>query len=161
MFLGDGVSERDLRGWKFGSDPLLGHPAAVVSILGSTITSSGSGGAPGSPGLKRLEEVVEEVVEEAAAMLAAAAGSPSFCIEGRLSEPCMSEVEGLRSPSGWKSRVELLEKELGRSVVVLGVLREQPDEELEAAAAEIVKEKTKMSMLSGRFRQQKDRRVAY
>lgn len=127
-----GVSERDRRGWKFGSSPLLVQPGAVVSMLDgdSTITSLGSGGAPGSPGLGRLEEVVEE----GTAMLAPATEgkSPPFCNDGRLSEPTTSDMEGLRSPSGWKSMVELLENVEGMSLVVLGELLS--DEEPEAAA---------------------------
>lgn len=87
------MSERDLRGWKFGSPPLLVHPGAATSMLegDSTISSSGSGGAPGSPGLGRLEEVVEE----AAGMLAPATEdkSPPLCNDGRLSEPATSKVE--------------------------------------------------------------------
>lgn len=131
-----GVSERDRSGWKFGSPPLLEHPGAPASMLegDSTITSSGSGGAPGSPGLGRLEEVVEE----ATPMLGPApeGESPPFCNDGRLSEPTTSEEEGLRSPSGWKSRVELCDNVVGRSLVVLGVLRQLSDEELEAPAVE-------------------------
>lgn len=131
-----GVRERDRRGWKFGSPPLLLHPGVAASMLegDSTITSSGSGGAPGSPGLGRLEEVVEEATE----MLTPATEdkSPSFCKDGRLREAATSEVEGLRSPSGWKSMVESFENVLERSLVVLGVLRLLSDEELEAPAAE-------------------------
>lgn len=135
MFLCDvGVSERDRSGWKFGSPPLLVHPDAPASMLegDSAITSSGSGGAPGSPGLGRMEEVVEE----ATPMLAPATEGRSapLCNEGRLSEPTASEEEGLRSPSGWKSRVELCENIVERSLVVLGVLRVLSDEELEAPA---------------------------
>lgn len=130
-----GVSERDRSGWKFGSPPVLVHPGASASMLegDSTMTSSGSGGAPGSPGLGRLEEVVEE----ATPMLAAPtpeARTPLLWSDGRLSEPATSEVEGLRSPSGWNSRVELFENIVGRSVVVLGMLRLLSDEELEAPA---------------------------
>lgn len=135
MLLWDvGVSERDRSGWKFGSPPLLLQPDAPASMLvgDSTITSSGSGGAPGSPGFGRLEEVVEE----ATLMLTTApeGESPPLCNDGRLSEAATSEVEGLCSPSGWKSRVELCEKLVGRSLVVLGLLRLLSDEELEAAA---------------------------
>lgn len=133
-----GVSERDRRGWKFGSPPLLVHPGPAASMLegDSTITSSGTAGAPGSPGFGRLEEVAVE--EEAAAMLApdTECKFPPLCKDGRLSEPATSEVEGLCSPSGWKSRVELFENVGGRSVVVLGVLRLLSDEELEAPAVE-------------------------
>lgn len=129
-----GVRERDRKGWKFGSPPLLVHPGAAASMLegDSTITSSGSGGAPGSPGLGRLEEVVEE----ATPMLAPAtdAKSPLFCSDGKLSEPITSEVEGLRSPSGWKSRVELFENVEGKSQVVVRVERLVSQEELEAPA---------------------------
>lgn len=128
-----GVRERDRRGWKFGSPPLLVHPGAAASMLegDSTITSSGSGGAPGSPGLGRLEEVVEE----ATPMLVPATEAKSpFCNEGRLSEPVTSEVEGLRSPSGWKSRVELFENVEGKSQVVVRVVRLVSHEELEAPA---------------------------
>lgn len=127
-----GVSERDRRGWKFGSPPLLVHPGAPASKLegDSTITSSGSGGAPGSPGFGRLEEVVEETAPMLA--LAPEGKSPPFCNDGRLSEPATSEVEGLRSPSGWKSRVELFENDVGRSLV--RVLRLLSDEELETPA---------------------------
>lgn len=130
-----GVSERDRSGWKFGSPPVLVHPGASASMLegDSTMTSSGSGGAPGSPGLGRLEEVVEE----ATPMLAAPTPegrTPLLWSDGRLSEPATSEVEGLRSPSGWNSRVELFENIVGRSVVVLGMLRLLSDEELEAPA---------------------------
>ncbi len=136
MLLWDvGVSERDRSGWKFRSPPLLVHPCAPASMLegDSTITSSGSGGAPGSPGFGRLE-----VVEEATPMLHTApeGRSTPLCNEGRLSEAAMSEVEGLRSPSGWKSRVELLENMVGRSVVVVEVLRGLSDEEEEAPAVE-------------------------
>lgn len=135
MFLCDvGVRERDRRGWKFGSPPPLVHPGATASMLEGdwTMISSGSGGAPGSPGLGRLEEVVED----ATPMLAPATEgkSPPFCNDGRLSEPATSEVEGLRSPSGWKSRVELLENVEGLTLVVLGVLKLLSDEELEAPA---------------------------
>lgn len=129
-----GVRERDRSGWKFGSPPLLVHPGAPASMLegDSTITSSGSGGAPGSPGLGRLEEVVEETTP----MLAPdrERESPSFCNDGRLSDAATSEVEGLFSPSGWKSRVELFENEEGKSLGVFGVLKLVSDEELEAAA---------------------------
>lgn len=133
LLLDVGVSDRDRSGWKFGSPPLLVHPCAPASMFeGSSITSSGSGGAPGSPGLGRLEEVVEETTP----MLTPAPGDRStpLCNDGRLSEPVASEVEGLRSPSGWKSRVELLENIVGRSLVVLCVLRVLSDEELEAPA---------------------------
>lgn len=111
---------------------MLVHPCAAASMLegDSTITSSGSGGAPGSPGLGRLEEVVQE----APVMLAKEAESPPFCKDGILSEPATSEVEGLRSPSGWNSRVELFENVDRRSVVVVGLLRLLSDEELEAPA---------------------------
>lgn len=124
-----GVSERDRSGWKFGSPPLLVHPDAPASKLegDSTRTSSGSGGAPGSPGLRRLEEVVEE----ATAMLAP---DPEGCNDGRLSEPATSEVEGLCSPSGWKSKVELFENVDERSLDMVGVLRLLSDEELDAPA---------------------------
>lgn len=131
MFLDDvGVSERDRRGWKFGSPPVLEHPGVVASMLegDSTITSSGRGGAPGSPGLGRLEEVVEEAAPDTEGH------SPPFCNDGMLSEPVVSEVHGLRSPSGWKSMVELLENVRGRSLLVLGELRLLSDEELEAPA---------------------------
>ncbi|KAK5889217.1 hypothetical protein CesoFtcFv8_015241 [Champsocephalus esox] len=57
-----GVRERDRRGWKFGSPPVLVHPGTPASMLegDSTVTSSGSGGAPGSPGRGRMEEALEE-----------------------------------------------------------------------------------------------------
>ncbi len=131
-----GVSERDRSGWKFGSPPLLVHPGAPASMLegDSTITSSGSGGAPGSPGLGRLEEVVEEATPMLAPL--PEGKSPPFCNDGRLSEPTTSEEEGLRSPSGWKSRVELFDNIVGRSLVELGALRLLSDEELEAPAVE-------------------------
>lgn len=142
-----GVSERDRRGWKLGSPPVLVHPGVVVSMLegASSTTSSGSGGAPGSPGLGRLEEVVEE----AAAMLTppTEGKSPGFCNDGRLSEADTSEVEGLRSPSGWKSRVELFENVVRRSVeVVLGELRVLSDEELEAPAVTEEDEEMRMNV---------------
>lgn len=99
----------------------------------SIITSSGRGGAPGSPGLGRLDEVV--VVEETAAMLTQSPWDTSqlFCSDGRFSETEASEVEQLRSPSGWKSMVELVENDVGRSLVPLGRLRPLSDEELEAS----------------------------
>lgn len=129
-----GVSERDRRGWKFGSPPVLVHPVAPASMLegDSTIISSGSGGAPGSPGFGRLEEDVEETMPMLA--LAPEGETPPFCNDDILREAATSEVEGLRSPSGWKSRVELFENVLGRSQVVLGGLKLLSDEELEAAA---------------------------
>lgn len=142
----DGVSERDLSGWKLGSPPPLLHPGVPASTLagGSTITSSGRGGAPGSPGLGRLEE--EEVVEETAAMLTPEAqgrGSPPLCTEGRVMEPTTSEVEGLRSPSGWKSRVEQWENMVEGVLLLLGGLRllseEEETEELEACAVQVKK----------------------
>lgn len=130
-----GVSERDRSGWKFGSPPVLVHPPAPLSTLegDSAITSSGSGGAPGSPGLRRLEEVVEETTPT---LWAAPEGRPPLlCIDGRLSDCATSEVDGLRSPSGWKSSVELLENIVGRSLVVVGVLMAlSEEEELEAPA---------------------------
>lgn len=113
------------------------HPCAPASMLDgdSTITSSGSGGAPGSPGLRRLEEVVDETT----LMLAPAPEGepPPLCMDGRVSEPVTSEEEGLRSPSGWKSTVELFENMVVRSLVVLGVLTLLSDEELEAPAVEL------------------------
>lgn len=132
-----GVSERDRSGWKFGSPPVLVHPCASASTLegDSTMTSSGSGGAPGSPGLGRLEELVEV----ATPMLLAPTPegmTPHFCNDGRLSEPATSELEGLRSPSGWKSKVELFENVVGRSLVVLGGLTLLSDEELGAPAVD-------------------------
>lgn len=135
MFLCDvGVSERDRRGWKLGSPPLLVHPGDVASMLegDSAMTSSGRGGAPGSPGFGRLEEV-----EEGAAVRLAPAmegRSPHFCNEGER-ELARSEVEGLLSPSGWNRRVELFEKVLGRSVVVVRLLKLLSEDELEAPAA--------------------------
>lgn len=71
MLLGGvGVSERDRRGWKFGSPPVLVHPSAPASMLewASAMTSSGRGGAPGSPGLGRLGEAVEEATLMLASM---------------------------------------------------------------------------------------------
>lgn len=97
--------------------------------------SSGSGGAPGSPGLGRLEELVED----ATLMLGVTTPegmTPHFCSDGRLSEPATSELDGLRSPSGWKSKVELFENVVGRSLVVLGVLMLVSGEELETPAAD-------------------------
>lgn len=131
-----GVSERDRRGWKFGSPPVLVHPGVAASSLegDSTMTSSGSGGAPGSPGFGRLEDVVEGtlmLVEQTPE-----GKTPLFWNDGRLSEPATSELEGLCSPSGWNSRVELFENMVGRWVVVLGVLRLLSDEELEAPVVE-------------------------
>lgn len=61
--------------------------------------------------------------------------SPHFCNEGER-ELARSEVEGLLSPSGWKRRVELFEKVLGRSVVVVRLLKLLSEDELEAPAAE-------------------------
>lgn len=129
-----GVSERDRRGWKFGSPPLLVHPAAPASMLegDSTITSSGTAGAPGSPGFGRLEELVEDTT----VMLAPATEGrfPLLCSDGRLRDPATSEVEGLRSPSGWRSMVELFENVTGKSLLVLEGLKVLSDEELEAPA---------------------------
>lgn len=134
MFLCEvGVSERDRRGWKLGSPPVLVQPGVPASRLDgdSMSTSSGSGGAPGSPGRGRLDVGVEGEV-----MLAPAteASSPPLCNEGRVSELATSEDDGLCSPSGWKSRVELREKELGRSLVKVGVLRVVSLEELDFSA---------------------------
>lgn len=131
-----GVSERDRRGWKLGSPPLLVHPGDVVSMLegDSAITSSGSGGAPGSPGLGRLEEVEEGATPRLAP--AAEGKSPHFCNEDMLRELARSEVEGLRSPSGWNRRVELFEKVLGRSAIVVRVLKLLSEDELEAPTAD-------------------------
>lgn len=120
-----GVSDRDRRGWKLESPPLLVHPGVVASMLegDSNRISSGSGGAPGSPGFGRLEDAVEE----AALTLAPTAegGCSHFCSEGALSKPAASEAEGLCSPSGWKSSVELLENVLGGSPVVKELLDEE------------------------------------
>lgn len=141
MFLDDvGVSERDRRGWKFGSPPVLEQPGVVASMLegDSTITSSGSGGAPGSPGRGRQEEVMEETAPDSEGHAA------PFCNDGRLSELAMSEVHGLRSPSGWKSMVELLENVRARSLLVLGELRLLSDEELEAPA--VLRQTTERSL---------------
>lgn len=136
MFLCDvGVRERDRRGWKFGSPPPLVHPGVEASMFegGSTMTSSGRGGAPGSPGLGRLEDVVGEAM---LTLVPATEGrSLPFCKDGRLSERATSEVEGLPSPSGWKRRVELCENVVGGSLVVFGELKVLSDEEAEAPAA--------------------------
>lgn len=128
------MRERDRSGWKFGSPPLLLHPCAAESMLDgdSTCTSSGRGGAPGSPGLGRLDEDVEEAVP----MLAPEVESPDFCNDGRFRELPMSEVEGLCSLSGWYMRVELFENVVGRSPGLLGVLKAPSDDEPKAPAAE-------------------------
>lgn len=78
------------------------------------------------------------MVEETAAMLTQSPGGTSqlFWKDGRFSEADASEVEQLRSPSGWKSMVELVENDVGRSLVLLGRLRPLSDEELEASTAE-------------------------
>jgi len=128
-----GVRERDRRGWKFGSPPLLVHPGVPASMSegdSSTIPSSGSGGAPGSPGLGRMEEVVEEATPT---LTPDADGkSPPFWNDGSLSEPATSGEAGLRSPSGWKSRVEWLENTEGLSLAGIGLLTTPTDGELEA-----------------------------
>lgn len=100
-----------------GSPPVLVHPCAPGSMLVEDSTSSsGSGGAPGSPGLGR----VEGLVEEDTAMLAPPTEdkSASFFRELMLSDPTMSEQEGLASPTGWKSMVGSFENVLERSLVV-------------------------------------------
>lgn len=131
------MSERDRSGWKFGSPPVLVHPIASASMLegDSSIASSGSGGAPGSPGFGRLEEVVEEATPMLTAATSEGKALPLWN-DGRLSEPATSELDGLLSPSGWNSRVELFENEVGKLVVVLPVLTLLTDEELEAPAVE-------------------------
>lgn len=128
------MSERDRSGWKFGSPPVLVHPIAPASMLegDSAMTSSGNGGAPGSPGFGRLE-----VVEETTLMLAVLTSegkTPSPWNDGRLSEAATSELEGLFSPSGWNSSVELFENVVERLVVVVVELKLLSDEELEAPA---------------------------
>lgn len=127
-----GLRERDRRGWKFGSPPLLVHSCAPPSMLegDSTRTSSGSGGAPGSPGLGRLEEATPMLTP------ATEDKSPPFLNDGRSTVPIIFEVEGLCSPSGWKSMVESFENVLERSPAVLGELRLLTGEELEASAEE-------------------------
>lgn len=105
------------------SPPPLVHPCAPASILevDSSSSSSGSGGAPGSPGLGR----VDEVVEEDTAMLPLPSKETSFPLlgpDGRLSDPTMSEVEGLPSPSGWRSMVDSFENVLERSLIAPEVL---------------------------------------
>lgn len=137
MLLGEvGVSERDRSGWKFGSPPVLEHPIAPASMLegDSAMTSSGSGGAPGSPGFGRLE-VVEETTQTLAASTPEGKTLPLWN-DGRLSEEATSELEGLFSPSGWNSSVELFENVVERLVVVVDELRLLSDEEVEAPAVE-------------------------
>lgn len=131
-----GVSERDRSGWKFGSPPVLVHPMAPASMLegGSAMTSSGSGGAPGSPGFGRLE-VVEETTQTLAA-LASEGRTPPLWYDGRLSDVATSELDGLFSPSGWNSSVELFENVVERLVVVVVEQKLLSDEELEAPAVE-------------------------
>lgn len=127
-----GVSERDRSGWKLGSPPVLVHPIAPASMsLGdSAMSSSGSGGAPGSPGFGRLE-VAEETTQTLAASTSEGK-TPPLWYDGRLSEASTSEIEGLFSPSGWKSSVEFFENVVERLVVVVVELRSE--EELEDAA---------------------------
>lgn len=129
------MSERDRSGWKFGSPPVLVHPIAPASMLAgdSAMTSSGSGGAPGSPGFGRLE-VVEETTQMLAALTSEGKTLPLWN-DGRLSEVATSEVDGLFSPSGWNSSVELFENVAERLVLVVVELRLLSDEELEAPAA--------------------------
>lgn len=131
-----GVSERDRSGWKFGSPPVLVHPMAPASMLegDSAMTSSGSGGAPGSPGFGRLE-VVEETTQTLAA-LASEGRTPPLWYDGRLSDVATSELDGLFSPSGWNSSVELFENVVERLVVVVVEQKLLSDEELEAPAVE-------------------------
>lgn len=125
------MSDRDRSGWKFESPSLLAHPGVAASMLegDSSRISSGSGGAPGSPGFGRLEEAPPVLAPTSDG------GLLHFCNDGTLSEPATSEVEGLRSPSGWKSSVELLENVLARSLVALGGLKELSDEEQETPEA--------------------------
>lgn len=128
------MRERDRSGWKLGSPPLLLHPCPAVSMLdGDSRTSSGRGGAPGSPGLGRLDEDVEEGVP----MLQPEAESPHFCSDGRLRELPTLDVEGLCSLSGWNKRVEVFEKVVGSSLVVLGELKAPSDEDPKAPAADV------------------------
>lgn len=128
-----GVSDRDRSGWKFESPPLLAHPGVAASMLEgeSSRISSGSGGAPGSPGFGRLGEAPPMLVPPTSD-----GGLLHFCNDGMLSEPATSEVDGLRSPSGWKSSVELLENVLARSLGLLGELKALSDEEQETPEAE-------------------------
>lgn len=131
-----GVSERDRSGWKFGSPPVLVHPIAPASMLevDSAMASSGSGGAPGSPGFGRLE-VVEETTQMLAALASEGKTLPLWN-DGRLSEVATSELDGLFSPSGWNSSVELFENVVERLLVVVVELRLLSDEELDAPAVE-------------------------
>lgn len=105
---------------------MLEHPGEAASIFegASSRISSGSGGAPGSPGLGRLEEVEGRFAH------ATELNSDPFWIDMRLREAPKSEVEALVSPVGWNNIVEVLEKE--RSDVE--VMPEGTSDELEAAA---------------------------
>lgn len=131
-----GVRERDRSGWKFGSPPVLVHPIAPASMLewDSAMTSSGSGGAPGSPGFGRLELV--EDTTQLLAVLTSEGKTPTLWHDGKLSEVATSELEGLFSPSGWNSNVELFENVVERLVVAVVELRLLSDKELEAPAVE-------------------------
>lgn len=131
IFLCDrGVSERERSGWKFESPPGLLHPGDAASMLegACSANSSGRGGAPGSPGLGRLEEAVEE------ATLMPSVQTPEALVPCRDATVSTAELEVLCSPSGWKRRVESWENMVGRWLVVQGELVALLDGELEAAA---------------------------
>lgn len=70
------------------------------------------------------------------AALASEGKTPPLWYDGRLSEVATSELDGLFSPSGWNSSVELFENVVERLVVVVVELRLLSDEELEAPAVE-------------------------
>lgn len=109
-----------------GSPPVLEQPGEAASIFegDSSRISSGSGGAPGSPGLGRLEEVEGRLAH------ATELNSGPLWKEMRLREAPKSEVEALFSPVVWNNMVEVLEKERSDVEVVVGV----ESDELEADA---------------------------
>ena len=100
-----GVRERERKGWKLASPALL-VLCAPASMLAedSANSSSGRGGAPGSPGLGRLDEAVDKDTVTLPPPIDGA--SARLDAEGSLRDPVASDVEAHPSLSGWNSIVD-------------------------------------------------------
>lgn len=95
--------ERDLRGWKLTSPPLiavlLSGPASMLDeASGRSSTSCGRGGAPGSPGLGSVEETWDEDTAMLPPRMDDNTSFPWLEAAGRLRNLRASEVHGLPSP---------------------------------------------------------------
>lgn len=142
--------ERDLRGWKLASPPLIAVlPCGPASMLDKA--SCGRFGAPGSPGLGSLDEAWDEDTTMLSPPMDDDTSFPWLEAAGRLRDLRASEVDGLPSPlyGMVDARLVSYDSVLDRSLVALDVswVGRKPEEELDAPAVEVQREMVMIMIL--------------